>query len=278
MYAAAILSLSLLLVVPKLGASLALEDGPVEYLSALLLLVSSFIMAINGIRIFTRQPSATRTPLYLFIIAAIFFVMAGEEVSWGQRIFEISSNDFFLEYNWQGEMNVHNLHTDIANLLFHYGALVFLILLPVSIKYLGRVFPSWLTREIDPFISPLWLVAPSLVFVGMIDPRFVYVIEKPWASILYLLALFLGLIVLYWQARHSIKRKNKPGLVALSLSLAVISLGLLVSFFEADGASPNSISEYKELIITLGLFFFAVNWKPAQTRQTQPKRKKLKHA
>ena len=40
----------------------------------------------------------------------IFLFGAGEEISWGQRIFQIKSPSFFLQNNSQGEINLHNLY------------------------------------------------------------------------------------------------------------------------------------------------------------------------
>lgn len=45
----------------------------------------------------------------LFFLAAIgFFVIAGEEISWGQRIFNIQTPEEFAKMNSQGEITLHN--------------------------------------------------------------------------------------------------------------------------------------------------------------------------
>ena len=43
------------------------------------------------------------------VYALIFFMAAGEEVSWGQRIIGWESGEFFLQHNKQEETNLHNL-------------------------------------------------------------------------------------------------------------------------------------------------------------------------
>ena len=54
----------------------------------------------------------TRTRLFIALtlaLAAIFFLGAGEEISWGQRILGIESPEFFQEHSHQNETNIHNL-------------------------------------------------------------------------------------------------------------------------------------------------------------------------
>ena len=43
------------------------------------------------------------------VVAAFCLFAAGEEISWGQRIFSFMPPDFFLEQNYQQELNIHNL-------------------------------------------------------------------------------------------------------------------------------------------------------------------------
>src|SRR5690606_5826178 len=53
--------------------------------------------------------------------AAGFIFGAGEEISWGQRILNIESTEFFQKNNAQGETNLHNLvvgETKINKLIF----------------------------------------------------------------------------------------------------------------------------------------------------------------
>ncbi|MEM6578765.1 MAG: hypothetical protein AAF678_09760 [Pseudomonadota bacterium] len=87
--------------------SYAAEDGIVEYATAIFLLVCSLVLASHARSLFTskRGLAAVCTVLY----ALLFFFAAGEEVSWGQRIFGWESGEFFVERNYQAETNIHNL-------------------------------------------------------------------------------------------------------------------------------------------------------------------------
>ena len=83
------------------------EDGLVEWLTVIGLLMASFICINRAIRL-------RRFRSWLFItgcalLGLVLFFGAGEEISWGQRIFGIQSSDYFKQNNTQGETNFHNL-------------------------------------------------------------------------------------------------------------------------------------------------------------------------
>lgn len=84
-------------IVIKLGK----EDGLFEYLTALSFLITSTLFFI----IFLR-----RKKIIHLVFAFVFFVGMGEEVSWGQRIFNYQSPEYFKENNIQDEFNFHNLN------------------------------------------------------------------------------------------------------------------------------------------------------------------------
>ena len=47
-------------------------------------------------------------PWYILMAFALFFVSL-EEISWGQRLFNMETPDLFKQYNYQGEANFHNV-------------------------------------------------------------------------------------------------------------------------------------------------------------------------
>lgn len=83
------------------------EDGPVECTTAFFLFFSSLVCVY---RLFQYRKMKKRLWLLTWVVLAIlFFFGAGDEISWGQRIFGIESGDFFLKHNKQAETNLHNL-------------------------------------------------------------------------------------------------------------------------------------------------------------------------
>lgn len=83
------------------------EDGFIENLTLFPLLAAAFV---SGVYIVTLSKQKSRT--FSFVMISIFtfsIFVAGEEISWGQRLFNIQSSDFFNQYNAQRETNLHNL-------------------------------------------------------------------------------------------------------------------------------------------------------------------------
>lgn len=83
------------------------EDGLVEWLQFHAL---CFAALVSYARIFIYFK--TRDWFFLLTLlgfALVFTFGAGEEISWGQRIFGIHSSEFFAQHNSQQETNLHNL-------------------------------------------------------------------------------------------------------------------------------------------------------------------------
>lgn len=91
---------------------LTLEDGIVENLSALFYFMASCVCIL----LFFKSKSAEkiyflkkRRNYFYLALGLFFFVCAGEEISWGQRIFGIATTEWLADHNLQGETNLHNL-------------------------------------------------------------------------------------------------------------------------------------------------------------------------
>ncbi|SLN29753.1 hypothetical protein PEL8287_01364 [Roseovarius litorisediminis] len=85
----------------------ATEDGPIEWGTAVCLLLSSMVLIRNARVLWTKRGAAAAliTGFYAFL----FFFASGEEISWGYRLFHWDANEFFLQNNAQKETNLHNL-------------------------------------------------------------------------------------------------------------------------------------------------------------------------
>ena len=81
------------------------EDGIIEYSTAFFLLFSSIYL----IYVFNKNKNKNQYKFGLLLFSIAFFFGFGEEISWGQRIFDIESPFFFSENNLQNETNIHNL-------------------------------------------------------------------------------------------------------------------------------------------------------------------------
>lgn len=111
------------------------EDGLIETLTVIALSINCLVY-IN--RIFSHKLENGLPFFFIMCFSAlVFFFAAGEEISWGQRIFNIESSAFFLEHNAQQETNFHNLivnDTKINKLVFSkilmLFALTYILLFP----------------------------------------------------------------------------------------------------------------------------------------------------
>lgn len=127
------------------------EDGIVEYSTAILLFCAS--LALLGLAL--RNSGYRKGLLALYALA--FFFAAGEEVSWGQRIFGWESGEFWQENNYQGETTLHNLVVGDVHLAEEvFGNALSLILLSYLVV-LPLVYPiaSWARRFCDVLAVPV---------------------------------------------------------------------------------------------------------------------------
>ena len=91
---------------PTLYKRLLAEDGPVEWLTAILLVAAAVIAIVAAFKL----PETLRWARPFLILFSIFsLLMSLEEVSWGQRIMGIETTEFFSKHNDQDEINAHNV-------------------------------------------------------------------------------------------------------------------------------------------------------------------------
>ncbi len=131
------------------------EDGLVEYATAFGLLLCSMTFATHAGSL--RRRGLTFAAVCTALYALVFFLGAGEEVSWGQRIFGWESGEFFLENNHQDETNLHNLvvgDLNLAKTVFGSGLttviLLYLVALPLLYPRVGAI-----QRLVDKFAVPV---------------------------------------------------------------------------------------------------------------------------
>lgn len=94
---------------------------------ALLLVLFAMLFAV---RIYSPKIGKTKLFAFLgFLSVALIFVI-GEEISWGQRIFNWETPETIKAYNYQDETNLHNFINPILPLIYPlFGMTAFLIML-----------------------------------------------------------------------------------------------------------------------------------------------------
>lgn len=156
------------------------EDGIVENLTALALLA---IALTCGYRLMKQWRKHSRTWLLgTALFSILFFFAAGEEISWGQRIFGWESGDFFLERNAQSETNLHNLvvgETKLNKLIFSQllglVMVIYLLILPVMYRRL-----TWVQGLIDRFAVPMVKWHHTIAFLLVTLVILIIPAERKW--------------------------------------------------------------------------------------------------
>jgi len=116
------------------------EDGQVEYIQVLFLLISC-ILSIVISRYLKIKKYIYLSILYVILAIGLLFI-AGEEVSWGQRILNIATPESLKVINRQEEITIHNINgveTIVGNLYIYasiYCAFGF-ILMPGLSKFIN---------------------------------------------------------------------------------------------------------------------------------------------
>jgi hypothetical protein len=151
------LSYGLLLLLGRSAADTYIdEDGVVEWLGALALLVASALFLLAFLRSRGQSEYGRAKRLALLLLAVAFFVAAGEELSWGQRILGLETPAGLLDANRQDEINLHNLDLPVsdAGRGFQLFWISFGVLLPAAAALSSRVRRS--IGRLLP-ILPLWV-------------------------------------------------------------------------------------------------------------------------
>jgi len=134
------------------------EDGVLEYYTAALL----FIIGVLLLRriLSDRKNHPPRFTFILGFVSLLMFFGAGEEISWGQRIFNIESGEFFQNHNRQVETNLHNLEVNGVNinkLIFGKTMTVFLVF-----YYLALPITFMKKQSVQNFMAKWYIPVPKI--------------------------------------------------------------------------------------------------------------------
>ncbi len=166
----------------------------------------AFLLAFLTAMMAARQYRQTgRLPWFLAGVGLFCFVVAMEEISWGQRILDYRPPVYFLEHNFQQEPNVHNLPSQaLRQMTLRAVILGYGVLLP-----LGGLIPP-----LQRFFSRIGIIPPSL----WLSPSFLITYHTydayPWDYSGEIVELLLGmgfLLALLPAARTQRSRRNLSG-------------------------------------------------------------------
>jgi hypothetical protein len=129
------------------------EDGIFENLTAIYLLATSVLFAVG---FFYFRKSSWWLRLSYLGLALLFFVGAGEEISWGERIFDWDDHNFIRGINVQKELNIHNLkYFQGEDAILPLNTSQLLLVFAFGFPLACRLFP-----RIEKFLTPIFPVVP----------------------------------------------------------------------------------------------------------------------
>ena len=140
------------------------EDGELENLTALGLLIGSVLLFVRFIKVY-KTKNKLWISLNVLMILGLFFGF-GEEISWGQRIFEVESSEFFSQNNAQNETNLHNLKVGDVK-INRILSLVLTIVFGIYFLFTLLIYKktSFLKKLIDDFGIPIPTAQQSIWFI-----------------------------------------------------------------------------------------------------------------
>ena len=191
----------------------------------------------------------------LLIVVLVF--MAGEELSWGQRIIHWSTPDFFIKNNSQHETNLHNLATQLFQNVLYFGGWLLLVALPffrnVIKKFLNK-FKKF--KTFSEWLPPTYFLLIFAAAFGLVD-SIVADTGVHFGSILFsIIATAVILIYLVVPARGVLAER-------ICWTLGVFMIALFFNLFVSEiwQFNPGVPTEYLELFINFGILYWAINLK-----------------
>tara|TARA_B110000208_G_C11617045_1_gene375775 strand:+ start:66 stop:788 length:723 start_codon:yes stop_codon:yes gene_type:complete len=216
------------------------EDNLAEYLSALFLLLSSFLFLKSLISLILQKKNSNKWIMILLSFTAIIlFLAAGEEISWGQRIFDIPTPEYLLKINDQNELNFHNINKRFFDRILDRLTIIFVIV--------GSIYFLKNKNKI------LGLKAPNLYVICAfsITPFYRQNLELNFLHIIYLPLI----IILIYSLIKKIKNNIKP--IIITLIMTFIIQFIHTKFGYLFPSSNNSANEFKEFMFCLCILIYS---------------------
>ena len=180
------------------------EDYIIEWLTVVFFALTS-ILAVYQIVLIKLK--STSIPIFLILMTAACLVFALEEISWGQRIFNVESPEYFIEHSDQQEINLHNVFSE------RFSIRTKQITALVMFAY-GVVFPiSSINTSFSQFFHKLGIIIPARVLIpgfliacALTSDRYFTGLEEEVSEFFFSTLLCLTLVFNFWK----LYRSNSP--------------------------------------------------------------------
>lgn len=186
-----------------------MEDHIIEYSQFFFFLIAGIISFLVFLEL--NKKKKLISIIFLLISLSLIFI-AGEEISWGQRILNIDGHQAFggkteiplLGYNVQSETNIHNFKPIHSKIGYIYIAIFFYTSLSWLLKYIN--FDKKIKNLLNYFIIPPILIPYFLpLSINLLD----YNIFAPQDYEMVEFLLSLGILIFITTTYLNIKKLNK---------------------------------------------------------------------
>jgi hypothetical protein len=187
--------------------SFAQEDGFAEYGTAFILGCICLFLTTRLFKLWPFKPALWK--IGVIGMALIFLFGAGEEISWGQRIFDLESSEYFKQNNAQQETNLHNMvvgETKINKLIFSQVLTVILVIYLLILPVLYRKIES-IKKLVETFGVPIPQWKHTIAFLLATGLITLMTSERKWE--LYELAFAVIFFLIFLNPFNSLVYKQK---------------------------------------------------------------------
>jgi uncharacterized membrane protein len=247
------------------------EDGPFEWIQFALCVLTAVVTATVAVRFMRR--GNTPAALVFALFALSMCALAGEEISWGQRVFAFDTPGSLQTLNHQQEFNVHDIDAVVPIEEMLKAVQMLVALGGVGLAVLNRLAPYRVTAPMARLLAPPLFMLPcfALAFAYRFA-RFFLVPEydavvgfQEWAEI----CLYFGLAVMAVcvssgqsrrrPGRHCRHVGGGPALVEPHVILAAAAVAALTAVFAAltavhgipAGNAPEATPASRVLYVSL---------------------------
>ncbi len=142
------------------------EDEFLEWATVWAFAVAAVIFAVAAVR---QRRASGALPWFLAGVSLFCVFVAGEEISWGQRVLGYRPPVYFLQENFQQELNIHNVvDTSLRKLalkgvILGYGVLLPLLALAAPVR-----------RQLDRLavVASPWQLAPAFLVTWVVYQQY----------------------------------------------------------------------------------------------------------
>lgn len=200
------------------------EDEYLEWGTFWAFIFAAVVCVLAGI--YQRRADGS-LPWFLFGVGVFCFVVAMEEISWGQRVFAYRPPVYFLEHNFQQELNFHNVidtklrKLAVKGVMLGYGVILPLIALIPEVR---RLFARL------GVIAPPVALAPSFFATWYFYHDYPWSLTGEWAEMMlglgFLFAVIPAMLAFRGDRARPLGLSSKPVMAIVASWLLVVGVGV----------------------------------------------------